>query len=235
MFREKTLVDKIKKVEGSPKIEKIFSQKELEDIKKLYGILPLRVFNQKQNIKKKVWIQGFNKVLDDMYFTRLNKYIGNYKMDNLKDHKGQDLYGIYHESFSPLKLHVDSGFEPKDIIYKQVVTPLTSGETIIFKQRWYQRSTNFTVDIEELKFKPNQDQNDRSNKHIGEKNFDLNIYKKYLSHIDYNNLSGLEVEMIYSWKVGESLIMDRSHIHCSSSNIVNGMKLGLTTFTTIEY
>ena len=194
------------------------------------------MFNQKQNIKKKVWIQGFNQVLDDIYFTRLNKYIGNYKMDNLKDDKGQDLYGIYHESFSPLKLHVDSGFDPKDIIYKQIVTPLTSGgETIIFKQRWYQRSTNFTVDIEELKFKPNKDQNDRSNKHIGEKDFDLNVYKKYLSHIDYNNLRGLEVEMIYSWKVGESVIMDRSHIHCSSSNIINGMKLGLTTFTAVEY
>ena len=52
----------------------------------------------------------------------------------------------------------------------------------------------------------------------------------YLSHIDINNLKGLEIEMVYNWKIGETLVMDRTHIHCASSNIV-GKKLGLTTFT----
>ena len=60
--------------------------------------------------------------------------------------------------------------------------------------------------------------------------FDKAIHRKYLSHIDIHNLKGLKVELIYQWKVGETLIIDRSHIHCSSSNIVN-KKLGLTTFT----
>ena len=36
--------------------------------------------------------------------------------------------------------------------------------------------------------------------------------------------------MVYEWKIGETLIVDRTHIHCASSNIV-GKKLGLTTFT----
>ena len=40
----------------------------------------------------------------------------------------------------------------------------------------------------------------------------------------------MEVEMIYEWKIGESLIVDRTHIHCASSRIKN-KKLGLTTFT----
>ena len=53
---------------------------------------------------------------------------------------------------------------------------------------------------------------------------------KYLSHIDINNLKGMEIEYVYNWKVGESLIVDRSHIHCSSSKIKH-KKLGLTTFT----
>ena len=34
----------------------------------------------------------------------------------------------------------------------------------------------------------------------------------------------------YDWKVGEILVMDRTYLHCSSSNI-NIKKLGLTTFT----
>ena len=40
----------------------------------------------------------------------------------------------------------------------------------------------------------------------------------------------MEIELIYNWKVGESLIVDRSHIHCASSRI-SYKKLGLTTFT----
>ena len=73
-------------------------------------------------------------------------------------------------------------------------------------------------------------QNDRSNKHLGENEFDKDIYNKYLTHIDYDNLKGLELEYIYKWKIGETLILDRTHIHSSSSNIKD-RKLGLTTFT----
>ena len=152
-------------------------------------------------------------------------------MDNLKSKTGEDLYGLFHESFKPLPIHVDSGFNPEDIIYKQVVTPLAPiGDTVFFKKRWYGRSTTFTVDPEELKFKPKADQNDRSNQHLGEKEFDKEIHKKYLSHLDINNLRGMEIEYIYEWKVGESLIIDRSHIHCASTRIKE-KKLGLTTFT----
>ncbi len=152
-------------------------------------------------------------------------------MDNLKSETGEDLYGLFHESFLPLPIHVDSGFKPEDIIYKQVVTPLAPiGDTIFFKKRWYGRSTTFTIDPEELKFKPKADQNDRSNQHLGEKEFDKETHKKYLSHIDINNLKGMEIEYIYEWKVGESLIIDRSHIHCASTRIKH-KKLGLTTFT----
>ena len=55
-------------------------------------------------------------------------------------------------------------------------------------------------------------------------------HKKYLAHIDINNLKGMEIEFIYEWKVGETLIIDRTHVHCASARIKN-KKLGLTTFT----
>ena len=152
-------------------------------------------------------------------------------MDTLKSETDEDYYGIFHESFSPLPLHVDTGFDSDAAIYKQVVTPLTPiGDTVLFKKRWYGRSTTFTIDQEELKFKPKSDQNDRSDKHIGDQEFDKNLHEKYLKHIDINNLRGMEIAYIYNWKVGETLIIDRTHIHCASSNIV-GKKLGLTTFT----
>ena len=228
---EHLYLDKIKSYESSPTIVKIFSNKEIEMIKKLYSDLPERVFNKKQNIRKKAWIQNYNKELDKIYFDKLKGVLGDFKMDTLKSETGDDYYGLFHESFSPLTLHVDSGFDEKSIIYKQVITPLTSfGDTIVFKNRWYGKSTSFTIDESELKFKSELGKNDRSNKHLGEEKFDQEIYNKYLSHEHIDNLKGLKIEMVYKWKLGETLIMDRSHIHCSSSNIKE-KKLGLTTFT----
>ena len=224
-------IEEIKKIEGLPKIIKLFSDQEIKNILELYNSLPITVHNKEQNIIKKRWLQNYNKTLDEMYISRLREALGEFKMDNLKSDKGEDFFGLFHESFSPLKLHVDSGFGEKDIIFKQVVTPLSPiGETVIFKNRWYGKSTSFTINEDELKFKPRPGQNERSQKHLGQGGFDKKTHGKYLSHIDINNLNGLEVELIYQWKVGETLIMDRSHIHCSSSKIVD-KKLGLTTFT----
>ena len=225
-----SFLDQIYNNESKPRIVKIFSEKEIKMIQKLYTILPEKIFNKKQNIRKKAWIQNYNKELDQIYVDKLKNVLGDFKMDTLKSETGENFYGLFHESFSPLKLHVDSGFQEKDIIFKQVVTPLSSGETVIFKNKWYGKSTSFTIDEDELKFTPKPGQNERSREHLGTGAFDREIHQKYLTHLDINNLNGLKVELVYQWKVGETLIMDRTHIHCSSTNIVN-KKLGLTTFT----
>ncbi len=228
---EHKYLDKIKSLEGPPKKINIFSEKEIKMIQELYDKLPERTYNKKQKVRKKAWEQNYNKELDKIYFKKLKEVLGDFKMDNLKSKSGENFFGLFHESFEPLPIHVDSGFKEEDIIYKQVITPLSPiGDTVFFKKKWYGRSTSFTVDPEELKFKPKPDQNDRSCEHLGDKEFDKELHKKYLVHIDINNLKGMEIEYIYEWKVGESLIVDRSHIHCASSRI-NHRKLGLTTFT----
>ena len=186
-------LDKIKSLESSPKKINIFSAKEIEMILDLYNILPESTFNSKQNIRKKSWQQNFNKELDKIYFKRLKEALGDFKMDSLKSSKGEDYYGLFHESFSPLPIHVDSGFDEEAIIYKQVVTPLIGpGDTIFFKKRWYGRSTTFTIDKNDLNYKPKQGQNDRSNAHLVSKDFDKEVHKKYLTHIDINILKGME-------------------------------------------
>jgi len=228
---KRTHLDKIKSLETPPKKVNIFSEKEIKMIKKLYEDLPETTFNKKQNVRKKTWIQNYNKELDKIYFNKLKEVLGDFKMDTLKSETGEDYYGLFHESFSPLPLHVDSGFNEEAILYKQVITPLIApGDTVLFTKRWYGSSTTFTIDEEELKFKPKPGQNERSKDHLGNEEFDKKIHNEYLSHIDINNLKGLKIEMIYNWKVGESLIVDRTHIHCASSRIKN-KKLGLTTFT----
>ena len=65
---------------------------------------------------------------------------------------------------------------------------------------------------------------------FGEKSFDEQAHKKYLNHEKIENLLGLEIELIYKWEVGSMLIFDRTNLHCSSS-IIDGKKIGLTTFT----
>ena len=113
-------------------------------------------------------------------------------------------------------------------------TKESPGETIIFENRWYGASTNFTLEPEELKKKQlNYGQNKRSSEHInmyGKKPFDEESYKKYLKHEKIENLKGLEIELVYEWELGSMLIFDRTNLHCSSSKI-EGKKIGLTTFT----
>ena len=131
-----THLDKIKKCESPPIVVNIFSEKEIKMIQELYADLPERVFNKNQNVRKKAWIQNYNKELDTIYYNKLKDVLGDFKMDTLKSESGEDYYGLFHESFSPLPLHVDSGFFEDDIIYKQAVTPLSPyGDTVVFKNK----------------------------------------------------------------------------------------------------
>ena len=229
-------IETIKKSESSPKIIKnLYNKREIEEFLKLYNDLPITVHNKKQNVTKKRWLQGYNKKLEEIFCERLKKEIGDFKMDNLQDENGKDIFGLIQESYAPIGLHVDAGFDLKQQIYKQSLIPLSQvGSTVIFKNRFYDGSTNFTQDPEELKKKNlSYGQNKRSSIHLelyGDKPFDKEIHKKYLKHENINNLKGLEVELIYNWEVGSMLIFDRTHLHCSSS-VIEGKKIGIATFT----
>ena len=138
---------------------------------------------------------------------------------------------MFQESYNPIGLHIDGGFNLNDLIFKQTLIPLTPvGSTVIFKNRYYGQSTNFTTDKNELERKDlKYVQNKRSSEHIGmygNKPFDAEIHKKFINHEKIENLVGLEVELIYEWDVGSMLIFDRTNLHCSSS-IINGKKLVL--------
>ena len=233
-MREK--IEEIKKLESAPKVVKnLYNKEEIEQFLKLYKDLPTTVHNKKQNVIKKRWLQGYNQKLEQLFCERLQKEIGDFKMDNLQDENGEDIFGLIQESYAPIGLHVDAGFEAKSKVYKQSLIPLTPvGSTVIFKNRFYEGSTNFTQDPEELKKKNlNYGQNKRSSEHLklyGDKPFDKKIHEKYLKHESIDNLKGLEVELIYEWEVGSMLIFDRTHLHCSSS-IIEGKKIGIATFT----
>ena len=233
-MREK--IEEIKKFESPPKVIKnLFSKEEIQDFLDLYKNLPTTVHNKKQNVIKKRWLQGYDGKLEKLFCEKLKKEIGDFKMDNLQDENGKDIYGLIQESRAPIGLHVDAGFELNSLIYKQSLIPLSPvGSTVIFKNRFYEGSTSFTQDPEELSKKNlGYGQNKRSSEHLtlyGNKPFDKEIHEKYLKHENINNLRGLEVELIYKWEVGSMLIFDRTHLHCSSS-VIEGNKIGIATFT----
>jgi len=229
-------IEKIKKFESSPKvIRNLFKKDDIEKFLKLYVELPTTVHNKKQNVIKKRWLKNYNVELEKLFYEKVKNEIGDFKMDNLKDEKNNDILGLFQESYNPIGLHVDAGFNIDEIIFKQTLIPLTSkGSTVIFKNKYYGSSTNFTIDENELKIKNlNYGQNRRSSEHLDifeKKPFNKDDHKKYLSHENIENLSGLEIDMVYEWELGSMLIFDRTRLHCSSSNI-DKKKIGLTTFT----
>jgi len=229
-------LEKIKKLEGSPKIIKnMFSKNEIDKFSKLYQELPTTVHNKKQNVIKKRWLKNYNEELEHLYYNKVKNEIGDFKMDNLKDENNNEILGLFQESYNPIGLHVDAGFDLNEIIFKQTLIPLTSkGSTVIFKNKFYGSSTNFTIDENELKIKDlKYGQNIRSSEHLNmyeKKLFNEEDHVKYLKHEKIENLSGLEIDLVYEWEVGSMLIFDRTRLHCSSS-LIDGKKMGLTTFT----
>ena len=110
-------IDKIKKLESSPKIIKnLFSKNEIENFLKLYEKLPTTIFNKKQNVIKKRWLKNFNMELEAVFYERVKNEIGEFKMDNLKDEKNEDILGLFQESYNPIGLHVDAGFNLDEVL-----------------------------------------------------------------------------------------------------------------------
>tara|TARA_B100000963_G_C22590147_1_gene655087 strand:- start:872 stop:1570 length:699 start_codon:yes stop_codon:yes gene_type:complete len=225
-------LEKIKKLEAKPYvINNFLSNEEIKLFKKLYEELPIEIHNKRQKIVKKKWSVEFHKELQEKYIKKLKEIVGDYEMDNPETKEGHKSLGLFQESYMPVTLHVDTGFDFKKIIYKQTLLALSDvGETVIFKNRFYGCSTTFSIDPKELAA---DGYNKRSSEHLnlyGSHDFDPVIHSKYLIHENINNLKGLEVELIFNWKIGDILIFDRSHLHCSSKNI-NKKKLGFTSLT----
>ena len=120
-------INEIKKLEGSPQIIKnIFSKSEIDKFLNLYQELPTTVHNKKQNVIKKRWLKNFSEELETLFYKKVKNEIGDFKMDNLKDENNEDILGLFQESYNPIGLHVDAGFNLDEIIFKQTLIPLTS-------------------------------------------------------------------------------------------------------------
>ena len=155
----------IKKNETSPVIiKKILTKNQIKIIKHLYKNLPVEINNRRQKIIKKKWVRSYYSNLQKIILKKIKKKIGNFKLDNPKNKEGLESFGLFQESYKPVGLHADTGFDSKKIIFRQFLLPLSEkGETVIFKNRFYGCSTTFSIDPKELKAKG---YNRRSSEHL---------------------------------------------------------------------
>ena len=119
-------LNEIKSFEKKPYvIENFINQGEIKEFQKLYEELPVEINNKRQNIIKKKWTKNFFPKLQEIYYKKLKMLLDNFEMDNPKSKENLESLGLFQESFMPVSLHVDAGFDFNKIIYKQTLLPLS--------------------------------------------------------------------------------------------------------------
>lgn len=171
--------------------------------------------------------------------------IVSFVLDKLKPMLGDDVVrhgGNYFAPVNPFHPHTDTGkveeLEGRQP-YKNIVIPLTENpniHTVVFNQRWYGEATHFWQGSL-FSYLPDPLYNSRATNLDGvegatDKDFDVENYLKYLTHLPYEALHGFTMEGAYAWKLGEVLTFDCSMIHCASNFRAHGIqdKLGLSMF-----
>ena len=128
---------------------------------------------------------------------------------------------IIHDSLNTsLDIHADGGLPNS---YQTLVPLLGEGTTVIFNKSWPTQA-NFVASSDDT-VKGDRTFNRVYHK-FGDEPFDLEQYHKYCSHIDYESLSGLKIETLYHWKIGDIFNFERQKIHCSGK--LTKRKIGLT-------
>tara|TARA_Y100000590_G_scaffold421770_1_gene525810 strand:- start:1273 stop:2181 length:909 start_codon:yes stop_codon:yes gene_type:complete len=283
-FFKTHILEQIKKNESDPvQIDNFISVKECSFLLEYFRNLRNKSVGKSIFVEREESTKIFFK-LDQIpeiakLYEKIKKEIGEFYVNDFQPHLITSRY--------PLRLHVDTGKNPNDLIYKNVIVPLEieydkskdhhePPNTLIFKNKWYEKSALFThhtnsdkdfiikdssgnfVDIlnidefyhniKELddidtnfegsnfhiseKFKDYikrlteiKRYNLRTNKHIvNDRDFDKNLYKKYLTHQKYKDCKSLILDRAIETKIGSLIYWDRTRIHSSDNFIKNNVK-----------
>ncbi len=283
-FFNTNILDKIKKNESPPvQIENFLSLAECQNLINYFRNLKNKSVGKSQFIEREESTKIFFKLDQTQEIKKLHQkiqdIIGEFYVNDFQPHIITSRY--------PLRLHVDTGKNPNDLIYKNVIIPLeveydqskenhSPPNTLIFKNTWYDQSALFTNHIDndkdfiikdangkfvdilniddffnkiqkindgEIKYDENifkindyfkdyikrltqvKRYNLRTNKHIvDDRNFNRDLYKKYLSHQQYEDCKSLELDKAIETKVGSLIYWDRTRIHSSDNFIKNNVK-----------
>ena len=271
------MLKKIKQNESDPlKIKNFLSQNEVQEILKYKSSLSKKMVDREESTKIPFdWSDS--EILKNLK-NKIEEITGEFKVKDFEPH--------FITTRFPLRLHADTGKDPNDIIFKNIVVPLeinyknnvskNKSHTIIFKNKWYERSALFTtktkedydfiikdynnnfIDIVNIhdfkkeieKTKKNKFLNYKKNKFfidekfkdyidmlsktkrynlrtashiVNDKDIDIKVYEKYMTHQPYDDCKSLEIDQAFSWEPGNLLVWDRVRIHCSDNFLKNGI------------
>ena len=123
-------------------IRKFLDNEEIKSFQNLYKELPIEINNTRQKIIKKKWSLEFNKDLQKIYTQKLKKVIGEHEMDNPETKEGSKSLGLFQESYMPVHYMLIPDLTLIKLFINKLIFTNT-GETIIFKNRFYGCSTTF--------------------------------------------------------------------------------------------
>lgn len=144
--------------------------------------------------------------------------------------------GNYFQTNVPFFVHTDTGKNEVEgmVPYKNVVVPLTQSTTnhpcytVLFKQRWFGEATMFWKGplFKTAKSNYNHKLEDYSmlESYTG-KEIDINEYKKFVTHLPYNNLYGLSIDSVYEWNIGDIIVFDCTQLHSSNDFTSKGTSI----------
>jgi len=142
---------------------------------------------------------------------------------------------------SRFAVHVDSGLgEAYQSVYQTMIIPLAvSGDagTVFFRNFWTDRCSKFSKKPA-TELSAYQANGDLKNQTISDyrgiqgysgRPFNQDIYNRYLYHLDYDDLEGLEFDCYVPWIPGDVIVFPREQLHAASSGPLP--KLGVSVFT----
>ncbi len=234
MHKSKELVERIKKYESKPiLLENFFSSEDLDEF----------IFWFQESLKHK----NFNTTRMEDASTQdndttsipegdiKNKVIAKLSEKvspwiNKDGQRNLEFEIAFHANKKAYGIHTDSGYDPEEIIYKQGIIPLVikpeaaTTHTVLLDQKCY-HSSSF----------PCVSEDEQAQQYIEHLNFSNVIadeeFKKYWhdSELRRKQMFGFSICHPFEWKLGNTIIWDRAHIHCSSDFQATGAqyKLGL--------
>jgi len=127
--------------------------------------------------------------------------------------------------------------------WKTIIIPLDikgSASTVLFNQHSYEvESVSWRKHKHRQKFgngEPAWPHTDYTHYLNSLKTFNISEqhYEKYLQHVTREELTGLSVEQVYDWKVGDVVTWNSTQLHVSGYQPENTEKVGITIWTAYD-
>lgn len=180
-------------------------------------LIPLKIISSKKNSSKKVFTIIFNR-----------RWYGpactfRYKKTDPKNYSFD--YTIKDQNSCFIKI--------KDLrnFYKKIKKLQNSNFS--YENGNFRIDSNFKKKILKILKNPKKRYNQFSNKHItNNKKFNVNLYKKYLTHQPIDDFKSLKIDTLFSWSIGDMLVWDRTKLHSSNDYSKHGIKrkIGFSVF-----